>query len=98
MRRRKASGPKIGPELQGLRLTLAPLAELDAGFYKTVCRTMREPGLVPKPLPPRSWPLGNAPLPCEACGAGPLAPPPATAIGGVPKATGVEGSEPMYCE
>ena len=66
--------------------------------YSMIWRWTREPGLVPKPLPPRTLPLGEAPLPCEGCGAGPLAPPPATAVGGVPKAMGLEGSEPMYCE
>src|SRR5260370_34623725 len=45
-------------------------------------RVMREPGRMPKPLPPRGTPLGKTPLPLEARGAGPAAPPPATAIGG----------------
>ncbi len=68
------------------------------GGYRTVCRAMREPAFVPKPLPPRSLPFCNAPLPCDGCGAGPVAPPPATAMGGAPNDTGLEGSEPMYCE
>ena len=59
---------------------------------------MREPGLMPKPLPPCSNPLGKTPLPVDGSGAGPLEPPPATAIGGEPNATGADGSEPMYCE
>ncbi len=53
---------------------------------------------MPKPLPPRSRPLGKTPLPLEGNGEGPLEPPPATAMGGAPKVTGAEGSEPMYCE
>src|SRR6266851_5078302 len=64
--------------------------------YKIVWRTMREPGWMPKPLPPRGTPLGKTPLPLEGNGAGPVAPPPATAIGGAPNDTGAEGSEPMY--
>src|SRR5579864_6664092 len=66
--------------------------------YRVTWRWMRAPALVPKPLPPRTWPFCDAPLPCEGCGAGPLAPPPVTAIGGAPKATGVDGNEPTYCE
>ena len=53
---------------------------------------------MPKPFPPRGTPSGKKPLPVEGCGAGPLAPPPGTAVGGEPKVTGVDGSEPMYCE
>src|SRR6266446_4674781 len=66
--------------------------------YRIDWRTMREPGWMPKPLPPRGTPLGNTPLPLEGRGAGPAAPPPATAIGGAPNDTGAEGNEPMYCE
>src|SRR5208282_3325347 len=65
---------------------------------RIVCFTMRAPVGVPNPFPPRSKPFGSVPLPLEGSGAGPLAPPPATAIGGVPKLTGAEGCEPMYCE
>src|SRR5712691_4613663 len=61
-------------------------------------RVMREPGWMPKPLPPRGTPLGKTPLPLEGKGAGPVAPPPATAVGGAPKETGSDGSDPMYCE
>jgi len=51
----------------------------------------------PKPEPPS---LPDAvPLPLEGRSAGPAAvPPPVTAVGGVPKATGCEVSEPRYCE
>src|SRR5882757_75187 len=73
-------------------------AGLKPSAYSVVWRWMREPALLPKPLPPRTCPLGKAPLPCDACGAGPLEPPPTTAVGGVPKAIGVDASEPMYCE
>src|SRR5580700_6417659 len=66
--------------------------------YKIDCRRTREPGFKPKPFPPRGKPLGNAPLPVEGSGAGPVEPPPATATGGAPKVMGAEGSEPMYCE
>lgn len=66
--------------------------------YRMACLVMREPGLMPKPLPPRSWPLGKTPLPVEGCGAGPLEPPPTTAVGGEPKVIGADGREPMYCE
>src|SRR5579864_9485646 len=86
-KRRRYRAPRLG-ELG--RNVLRP--------YKTAWRETRAPGLVPKPLPPRTLPLGVAPLPCDGCGAGPLAPPPITAVGGVPKATGVDASEPMYCE
>ena len=61
-------------------------------------RVMREPGWMPKPLPLRGTPFGKTPLPLEGKGAGPVAPPPETAIGGAPKETGAEGNEPMYCE
>ena len=73
-------------------------AGLKPGLYKTVCRTTREPGWMPKPFPPRGMPFGKTPLPLEGNGAGPLEPPPATAIGGAPKVTGADGSDPMYCE
>src|SRR5208337_870301 len=66
--------------------------------YRIVCFTIRAPVGVPNPFPPRNRPFGRVPLPLEGSGAGPLAPPPATAIGGVPKLTGAEGCEPMYCE
>jgi hypothetical protein len=51
----------------------------------------------PKPEPPS---LPDAvPLPLEGCSAGPAAvPPPATAVGGEPKVTGSDASEPRYCE
>src|SRR5260370_18760319 len=70
-------------------------AGLKSGTYKTVWRVMREPGWMPKPFPPRGTPLGKTPLPLEGRGAGPLAPPPGTAIGGLPKETGLDGSDPM---
>ena len=57
---------------------------------------MRAPELTPKPLPPRGWPLGKAPLPFDGCGAGPLAPPPTTAVGGEPNVRGADAVEPMY--
>ena len=66
--------------------------------YKTDWRVMREPGWMPKPLPLRGTPLGKTPLPLEGKGAGPVAPPPATALGGAPNETGADGSEPMYWE
>ena len=50
--------------------------------------------LTPKPLPPCC--AVAVPLPEEGCGAGPAAPPPITAVGGEPKGTGVEGTEPVY--
>src|ERR1700722_1969926 len=51
----------------------------------------------PKPEPP-SLPEA-VPLPLEACNAGPAAvPPPVTAVGGEPKVTGSDVSEPKYCE
>ena len=53
---------------------------------------------MPKPFPPRGMPFGKTPLPVEGNGAGPLEPPPATAMGGAPKVTGADGSDPMYCE
>jgi hypothetical protein len=59
---------------------------------------MREPGLTPKPLPPRGTPLGKTPLPLDGKGAGPVEPPPDTAIGGAPNVTGADGNEPTYCE
>jgi hypothetical protein len=66
----------------------APRAQIRAAAYRrgysTIGLVMREPGLVPKPLPPRTWPLGRVPLPVEGCGVGPLAPPPVTAVGGEP--------------
>src|SRR6266851_4330371 len=77
---------------------LQSTAGLKPGLYNTDWRTMRDPGWMPKPLPPRGTPLGKTPLPLEGRGAGPVAPPPATAIGGAPKETGADGSEPMYCE
>src|ERR1700674_925132 len=47
----------------------------------------------PKPDPP--WLPVAVPLPLEGCSAGPAAePPPVTAVGGVPKVTGCEVSEP----
>src|SRR5713226_956486 len=66
--------------------------------YKINWRTMREPGWIPKPLPPRGTPLGKTPLPLEGRGVGPAAPPPATATGGAPNETGADGNDPMYCE
>src|SRR5579883_1375222 len=66
--------------------------------YRRDCRTMREPGFMPKPLPPRGTPLTKTPLPLEGKGAGPLAPPPVTGTGGDPNVTGADGSEPIYCE
>ena len=59
---------------------------------------MRAPALVPKPLPPRSRPFGSVPLPLDGSGVGPAEPPPTTAVGGEPKLTGAEGSDPTYCE
>src|SRR5579859_5914827 len=95
-KRRRYRVPTVGLEARSPRL--GKLGRNVLRPYKTVWREMRAPGLVPKPLPPRTLPLGAAPLPCDGCGAGPLAPPPATAVGGAPKATGVDANEPMYCE
>ena len=67
-------------------------------LYKVICRNTREPVFTPKPFPPRTWPFGSTPLPLDGSGAGPVAPPPATAIGGAPNVTGAEGSDPTYCE
>jgi hypothetical protein len=36
------------------------------------------------------------PLPEDGCNGGPAEPPPVTAVGGDPNATGGEGVEPMY--
>src|SRR5260370_14169149 len=63
--------------------------------YRIDWRAMREPGRMPKPLPPRGTPLGKTPLPLEGKGAGPAAPPPATAIGGAPNETGADGRGPL---
>jgi hypothetical protein len=64
-------------------------------------RKMRGPETLsvrrPKPEPPAV--PGAVPLPVEGCNCGPLAaPPPMTAVGGVPNVTGADGSEPRYCE
>jgi len=66
--------------------------------YRIVWRVTREPGLMPKPFPPRSRPLGSTPLPLEGSGAGPAIPPPGTGVGGEPKVIGADGIEPTYCE
>src|SRR5882724_1125302 len=66
--------------------------------YAVGCLVMRAPLFTPKPFPPRSCPLGSAPLPFEGCGVGPVDPPPATAAGGEPNVSAVDGMEPMYCE
>ena len=66
--------------------------------YSTVCFTTRAPVGVPNPFPPRDNPFASAPLPLDGNGAGPLAPPPTTAAGGIPKLTGADACDPMYCE
>src|SRR5260370_42699419 len=71
---------------------------ISPGRYDEDGRAIREPGLMPKPFPPRNKPPGRTPLPLEGSGAGPLEPPPVTSMGGAPKETGADGSAPMYCE
>jgi hypothetical protein len=91
-------GLRRGRKKGGSKLPHSKRAGLKPGLYKIFWRTMREPGLMPKPLPLRRTPLGKTPLPLEGSGGGPEEPPPVTAMGGEPKATGAEGCEPMYCE
>src|SRR5260370_41842648 len=55
---------------------------------RVICRRIREPVFTPKPFPPRTWPLGSTPLPLDASAAGPVTPPPATAIDGAPNGRG----------
>src|SRR6266568_1187075 len=66
--------------------------------YSSRAGEMREPPIRPNPLPPSPPMPENAPLPVEGSGAGPEEPPPTTAAGGEPNATGGDGFEPMYCE
>ena len=91
-RRKETKDPPLRkPQGWGTRRINAPNAG-DWNFAYELPLTV----VFPKPEPP--FPPLAVPLPDDACGAGPAAPPPTTGVAGAPKTTALDGCEPRYCE